>query len=375
MIRTTAFLLFAFILLSLSYPSNNLFAQNSITFQDVSGQTVTLEKPAERILLGEGRSLLALALIDENPIDRIAGWMGDFHFLGQEMYNHYKDKFPAIEDITLVGRTGEDTFSIEKALSTRPDVAIFGINGHGPGSDSYETIRQLNAAGIPVVFVDFRQQPFDHTLPSMRVLGKVIGQEEKAEAYIEFYQSRMNRISERISELESISRPKVLLEMHAGAFSECCSSPGNGSLGEFIEFAGGQNIGADVIPGALGLLSMEYILSENPDVYIGTGVERSIRKTGINMGSGVDPQDSRESLKEIVSRTGISSLSAVQNDHYHAIWHNFYNLPVNILAAEAIAKWIHPELFEDIDPAETLQYMNEHFLAVPMRGTFWVSPE
>lgn len=372
MIRRTTLLLFV---ISLLFSPFDLLAQTSITFTDVSGQTITLDKPAEKIVLGEGRSLLALSLIDEKPVDRIAGWMGDFHFLGDELYNQYKNKFPNIDNISLVGRTGEETFSVEKTLTLQPDVVIFGINGHGPGLDSHDVLRQLRAAGIPIVFVDFRQQPFAHTLPSIRVLGKVIGREEKAEEYIQFYQSHMDRISTRLSQAKTLNRPSVLLELHAGAFGNCCPSPGKESLGKFIEFAGGENIGADVIPGALGTLSLEYILSQNPDIYIGTGVEPSIRDKGIAIGTDVDPATTRATLKKILQRTGFNALSAVQENQIYALWHNFYNSPVNILAVEAMAKWFHPTLFEDLDPSQTLKELNNNFLAVPMEGTYWLSPE
>lgn len=366
------FLKYIFICFTLLFSINTVDAQYPVTFTDVSGQTITLEKPAERLLIGEGRSLLAFSLINDDPVKRIAGWMADFLYLGEELNNAYKEVFPAIEDIPLVGQMGVETFSIEKALAINPDIVVFGMDGHGPGINSEDVLRQLRAAGIPVVFVDFRGNPFVHTVPSIRVLGNVTGEQEKAEAFIEFYDSRIKLIESRIASQENLLRPKVLLEMHAGFFSECCTSPGTQSLGKFIEFAGGENIGASVIPGAIGNLSTEYILSENPDIYIGTGVERSIRDVGIEMGADVNPDDAISSLRVVVDRTGINALKAVENDKIHAIWHNFYNSPLNILALEAMATWFHPELFHDLDPEQTLELLNEEFLAVPMEGTFWV---
>jgi iron complex transport system substrate-binding protein len=38
-----------------------------------------------------------------------------------------------------------------------------------------------------------------------------------------------------------------------------------------------------------------------------------------------------------------------------------------------MARWIRPELFGDLDPAETLAEINRRFLAVPFTGTYWVS--
>src|SRR5690606_6714177 len=115
-----------------------------------------------------------------------------------------------------------------------------------------------------------------------------------------------------------------------GGDRECCGSPGKGNLGDYIEFAGGHNIGADVLPGSLGTLNLEYIISEDPEVYIGTG--GSGTTTGVKIGSGVEENATRESLATVVARPGIAGLEAVQNGRAHALWHNFYNTPVNILA-------------------------------------------
>ncbi|MCE1709281.1 ABC transporter substrate-binding protein, partial [Enterobacter hormaechei] len=94
----------------------------------------------------------------------------------------YKAKFPEIDNIPLIGNTSADSVSAEKVLTLTPDVAIFGLSGHGPGKNS-ELVQQLEKAGVPVVFVDFRNDPLKNTLPSIRMLGKVLHREEQANAY------------------------------------------------------------------------------------------------------------------------------------------------------------------------------------------------
>jgi len=180
----------------------------------------------------------------------------------------------------------------------------------------------------------------------------------------------MDRIAERL-EQQDPERPKVLMEMHAGAREECCGSPGKGNLGAFIDFAGGHNIGADIIPGALGTLNLEYIISEDPEVYIGTGSSNT-DTPGILVGTHVGKEEARQSLERVIQRPGISTLSAVRQGRVYGLWHNFYNAPLNLLAVEAMAKWFHPNLFEDVDPEETLREMNDRFMAVPFAGTYWI---
>jgi len=48
-------------------------------------------------------------------------------------------------------------------------------------------VKELEKAGVPVVFIDFRAKPVAHTLASMRILGKAIHREAQAEAYAPIY--------------------------------------------------------------------------------------------------------------------------------------------------------------------------------------------
>jgi len=47
--------------------------QAEIRVTDLRGREIVLEQPAERIILGEGRFLAALGVLDDNPLDRVAG--------------------------------------------------------------------------------------------------------------------------------------------------------------------------------------------------------------------------------------------------------------------------------------------------------------
>jgi len=151
-----------------------------ITVTDVVGREVTIPAPAKRVILGEGRQLITLSLLVPDPVSIIAGWTGDFAKSGGLLYEDYRKRFPAIDKIPLIGSSGKETVSTEQIISLKPDLAIFGAGSHGPDAKSADVIRQLEAAGIPIVFIDFRLHPFKNTVPSIEVLGKVLGQEQKA---------------------------------------------------------------------------------------------------------------------------------------------------------------------------------------------------
>ena len=42
-------------------------------------------------------------------------------------------------------------------------------------------------------------------------------------------------------------------------------------------------------------------------------------------------------------------------------------------AIELLAKWIHPELFADVDAQQTFEDINRRFLDTPLAGHYWIS--
>lgn len=344
-------------------------AADTITVTDIAGRQVTLKRPVQRIVLGEGRQILALGLIHPDPASLLAGWPDDLKRQDKVTYGAYAEKFPALDAVPVIGRGNEATFSIERALATNPDIAILS-GGYGPSAKSGSIIDRFTAAGVPVVFVDFVAKPLENTLPSIKLLGQILGQEKRAEEFTEFYRSRMQRIEGRLAQ-EKPKLPSVFMHAHAGAF-ECCNSPGRATVGAFIDAAGGRNIAAPMLAQAFGQLSLEYVLQQDPEVYVGTGGTHLEGTGGLVLGPGVTPEKARKLLQAIADRPAFAGMSAMRNGRVYGLWHLFSNAPFNVVAVEVLAKWFHPALFADVDPDASLRELNEHFLPVPMTGTYWI---
>ncbi len=340
----------------------------AITLKDVQGRTVQLKQPAKKVLLGEGRDIVTLNILDADPVSLVAAWQDDFKKTLE--YKHYQKKFPAIDKLPTVGSNAA-SFSVEKAIIAKPDLAIFSINGHGPGPAAKEQIAQLEAAGIPIVFIDFRKDPFNNTVPSIRLLGQILNRQQKAEAFIQFYETRRKRIADRIA-TKKPAAPKVFMDMKAGMAESEFNSPGKSNLGSFITMAGGNNIGAEVLPGAVGQLNQEFVISKQPDIYIATGTD-IFRGKGVVLGADVKEAEVISSMKKRLQDPIIAELPAVKKKRVYGLWHLFYASPFNILAAECMAKWIHPSLFTDVNPDASLKELNTKFLSVPMTGTYWIA--
>ncbi|QEA13057.1 ABC transporter substrate-binding protein [Comamonas flocculans] len=349
----------------------------AITVTDLAGRSVQLPAKVQRILLGEGRLLPALAVLDkDDPTRRLVAMMGEFEKLDAPGYAQWARRFPQLDRVPRVGRASSGSFSDEQALALRPQVAILGLaGGHGPSERDRETLARLEAAGVAVVFVDLRHDPLANTPRSMLLLGEVLGRRAEAEAFVRFWRAQLAVVTERLANARP-EPPTVFLENRVGLSEGCCDTM-VGLVGKLLQAAGARNVAEGLIAGEFGTLNPEFLIARQPDHYIGTGIGAlaTAQQTPLRIVLGADatPEAARESLARAVQRRGITPLQAVRQGRAHAIWHHYYNSPFNVVAVQVFAKWLHPELFADLDPRATLQTMYERFQPIPLQGVYWTS--
>jgi len=342
----------------------------TIEVTDAAGRRVTLQRPVERFVVSEGRYITLLALLrPDDPVAGLVGTMSPLRWTEPQLEAHLFEHFPHARTIPRFGGSSADSVSVERIIDLAPQVAIFGLSDHGPGAENAELLRQLGAAGIAVVFIDFRLDPMRNTLPSIEMLGRIFGAEARASEYADLYRRKLDAIRTRVA--QTSLRPRVFLQVHPGRY-ECCWGMAEGMLGPFVGLAGGLNIADAVAPGPTAHHTAEFLLTENPDVWIGSasGLAEEYRqgKSPVALGSGMTAATAEDSLGRYLSAPEFHALDAVRTGRAHSIWHQFYNSPFNIVAVEAFAKWIHPQLFEDLDPERTLRDIYRTFLPVTPDG-------
>lgn len=342
---------------------------------DLAGRKIQVPERVERIVLGEGRFLAALGILDrEDPVRRVAGMMGEFPLLDPGGHAQWLARFPHLGAVPLVGKASPDSFSAEQAIALKPDLAVFGLGGHGPGPQARELIAQMEAAGVTVVFIDFFRDPLANTTRSIALLGALLGREAEAAEFVVAYETERTRVRERVA--KASHRPRVFLENRVGLQEDCCASVGDGVIGRLIEEAGGHNLASGIIPGDTGTVSLEYLLTHQPDIYVGTAIgsvvtmDKAPRR--IVLGPGASADAARDSLARSLSRPGVADLDAVHAKRAHALWHHFFHSPFNVVALQAMARWFQPELCGDLDPAATHRALAARFQPVPADGTYWV---
>ena len=351
-----------------------------ITVIDIAGRTVILDKPANKVVLGEGRFLAVLGVLGvEQPISHIAGMMNEFHLYDPAGYQQYQHVFPDIDSVPNFGHTSEDSVSVEKIILLNPDVAIFGLNGHGPGARSKHITDRLEAAGIPIVFIDFRKDPLKNTVRSVEIVGEVMGYKEAAQAYADLYNAELKKVTDGVANIPQQDYPSVLFELRADMAQECCITVAKGLFADMAEVAGGTSMAKGLLPGPVGQLSFEHIINSDFDIYIGSAIGSMLDLDNqgsykrLLLGPGVDETTARKSLDTLVARTGFAEITAIKTHHSHAIWHHFYNSPLNIFAIQKMAQWFHPQIFSELEPEKVLNELLGNFDGVDLSGNYAVS--
>ncbi len=347
------------------------------TVTDLAGRSVRVPAKVERILLGEGRLLPLLAVFDrDDPARRLVAMMGEFEKLDAPGYAQWTRRFPQIDKVPRVGRTSSGSFSDEQAITLKPQLAILGLaGGHGPSERDRETLARLEAAGTAVVFIDLRHDPLVNTPRSMLLLGEVLGRKAEAEAFVTYWRAQLAVVTDRLAKARP-EAPTVFLENRVGLSDGCCDTM-VGLVGKLLDAAGSRNVAKDLIPGEFGTLNPEFLIARQPRFYIGTGIgalaTQQQMPLRVVLGADATPEAAQASLARAVQRRGIAQLQAVKEGRAYAMWHHFYNSPFNVVAVQVFAKWLHPELFADLDPRATLQTMYERFQPIPLEGVYWTA--
>ncbi|MCF6232325.1 MAG: ABC transporter substrate-binding protein [Rhodobacteraceae bacterium] len=284
-------------------------------------------------------------------------------------WKSYNAVNPALDALVDVGEVDAGTFAIEKAVVAKPDVAIIAAWQYRAMG---EIVGKLEAAGIPVVVVDFNAQTVEKHVASTLLIGKVIGAEERAQELVDNYVAAVADVEARVAkalEARGGKKPKVYVELGSKGAGEYGNSYGSGMWGGVVELAGGKNIAAGKVE-SWGPLNPEYVIALNPDVVFIAGSYWMKRDNAVLMGFGVDPAQTRERLMPFTQRAGWPGLMAVKKDQIYAVYHGGARTLYDYTFLQYMAKAMYPEAFADVDPVANHKAYYTKYLPITAEGTF-----
>ncbi|AQU83520.1 MULTISPECIES: ABC transporter substrate-binding protein [unclassified Halomonas] len=337
---------------------------------DVLEREVALDLPAERVFLGfYYPDYMAIGGVD--AFDQVVGFSKDVWSVWNPVsWERFSSAVPRLSELADVGEVEAGTFSVEKLLSLKPDVAVLAdwqYKALGPDVDRIED------AGIPIVVVDYNAQTLERHLESTHLLGVIAGEEARAEAIADEYRTRVERVTQRIAEADR-QPPRVYIEFGNKGPAEYSFTYGKNMWGAVVDVTGGDNIARPYVEW-WGPMNPEQVLASRPEVIIIAGRETEMGKNDEAMVMGIDipREESQRRLAGFAERSGWSSLPAVQNGRLHGVYQGASRSITDAAMIEYFAQVTYPDLFEDLEPRQTYLDFHERYLPVVPEGTFMVT--
>jgi iron complex transport system substrate-binding protein len=228
--------------------------QAARTVTDSAGRQVEVPDRIERVFAaGPPASVLLYVLAPE----RLAGW---------QRAPHPEDLpyiAPAYRDLPVLGSlTGGDTVNLEVLLQTKPDLIV----DFGSVRDTYVSLAERVQAqtGIPYILIDGR---FQNTAASVRLLGAILGVEDRAERIASYAKSTLAKLDATLANVPQEQRPRVYLARGPDGLETGLQ----GSINiEIIERVGAINVAVDPTGARRGIaqVPIEQVVVWNPDVVI-----------------------------------------------------------------------------------------------------------
>ncbi len=236
----------------------------------------------------------------------------------------------------------------EQIAALKPDVIIVSLT-KGPGMAKIE---QLEAAGLTVVGIDC--ESLEELAEGVRIIGSVVGAEDKAREYIDYYERTCDMIRDRLADLDTSERVPVYISGSGGILSSCGSKMYQSSM---IELAGGINVAASIPAGGWALVSAEQLIRWDPSYIFAVQYGHSMSACPAT------PQD-------IMSDSRFSTIDAIKNGRVYMFPSNIsawdYPSMQAVLGLLWTAKTLHPEKFEDVNMTQVandfyLEFFNKSF--------------
>lgn len=242
----------------------NAYAQTRV-FVDDAGRRVEIPIRIDRVMAaGSPAAVLLYAIAPE----KMVGWVtapGERAkaFIAQP----YRD-LPAHGRLT--GRGG--AANIETVLAMRPDIVV----DVGTVDGAYASLadRVQKQTGIPYVLIAGR---FANTVETLRKTGDLLGKPERAEELENYAQGALRRLNDAIAAVPASERPRVYYGRGPGGLETGLA----GSINmEVLDAVGAANVAASAGTGGLANVSIEQVLSWNPDVILtlDPAFHQSVRK-------------------------------------------------------------------------------------------------
>lgn len=304
---------------------------------DFNNKSVNVDAPAHRIVsLASGATEIVCALD------------GGQSLVGRGSVSTFP---PYVMNITEVGRNSNSP-DLELIIELSPDLVI------ADTMLSADDQKSIEDAGIPVMIERFMSP--DRIMTVIKNLGIVMGKKERASEINGFIDKNQRLLQERTADLKPEDMPAVFYESSPTKPYNTFSS--SSSFDDIIVSAGGINIAGDLGNESISSpeVTPEWILQVDPDVILQREPSDDDYK-----------EDDLKALREtIISREELKDVQAVKDGRVYVISGKVATGVRSIVGELYLAKWLHPNLFSDIEPDAVHEALIKEFYNLDLEGEY-----
>ena len=363
--RAITLILTLTLLLSLCVFSGTAYAADEITITDMIGREVTVTPGSYRRVVCIGAGALRMysyigdvsLLCGVEDIDNtsLAERPKMFDSVARPYMLAYGERFTALPSCGVGGPQAQ-TAEAEKILACNPDIVI----------SEYEDVEKEDALqeqlGVPVITL--KAGPggvFDENFfGTMRMLGTIFQNEEKAEALCTFIQSEREEIQKRTADVADADKPSVYI----------CGLGNWGTTNHLMTAQNYISFNVANVKNAVTDLAAPGIQTIEEEKFVALGEDMDI----IIMDAAAV-----KNIKPLFAETPdmFDTCKAWQNGQvYLEMAYNAYytNYEIALINTWFIAKTVYPELFADIDMTAKTNEVTQAFYGMDLAGQIAEAP-
>ncbi len=277
----------------------------TINLMDGLGRTVTLEKPAARII----------SLAPSNTEILFAIGAGS-QLVGRDSYSDFPKEAKDVQEI------GGPSFGSSKELITKlqPDLIL------AADINSPDQVTEFEKLGMTVFYLK-NPKDISGLFANIETVGQLTGHVDEAASLVNSLKVRVSAVDSAVA--KSTSQPKVFYEVDGSDPAKPWTTGPGSFMDTMIKQAGGVNAG-EKLPMEWAQISQEELIIQSPDIILLGDAKYGVTAETVKQRAGWDAikavKDGRiiEFDDDLVSRPG----------------------PRLVDGLEALARTIHPELFQ-----------------------------
>jgi len=322
----------------------------SLTLADSKGNIVTVTKPLDRVVA-----------LSDDAVEILKSITAEDSLVGVETrVNDNSEFFGVLSDLPSVGKWNDP--DIEAILMLQPDAIICYMEY--PSKDKLE---DKISETIPIL--RFECDDPDKIDREICTLGYIFDKKEESQKLVDFYNQAVSLIEEEVSRIPEEERPSVFMEWSTDKYKSFTKGM---SFDIVCSMAGGRNIVADLesrYSTKYPTLDEEWVVVQNPEFFI-----HMTSKTSGGY-ANTDPSEMKATFEEIISRSALENVTAVKHGNVYVIsaW-EILDTPRFFIGLIYLAKILHPEQFQDLDPMEMHEEYLARFQGIAYQGVY-VYPE